>query len=237
MKKLTKDTKVVALTGAGISAESGIRTFRESGGLWENHRIEDIATWNGFVKDPLKVWQFYRERWQQSLQVQPNPAHIALLELEEYLHDNFSLITQNVDGLHTRAGSKHVLEMHGSLGTCFCTECRSRYYMADIPLGQLIPICSKCGAKLRPNIVWFGEIPHYLFEIENKLKTCDVFIIIGTSGVVYPAAGFVMTAKLMGAHTIAVNLDVPENMSFIDEYYAGKSGTILPPLIRTWISE
>lgn len=237
MKRLTRETKVVVLTGAGISAESGIKTFRDSGGLWENHRIEDIATWNGFIKNPARVWQFYRERWQQSRSVQPNPAHLALLELETYLKDNFTLITQNVDGLHTKAGSRNTMAMHGSLDMSLCPECKGRYPMEDLDNTQAVPQCAKCGAKLRPDIVWFGEIPYYLFEIENKLKCCDIFIIVGTSGVVYPAAGFVMTAKLMGAFTVAINLDVPDNMSFIDEFHEGRSGVILPQLVSNWIGK
>ncbi|MDY0151143.1 MAG: NAD-dependent deacylase [Candidatus Cloacimonas sp.] len=229
-------TKVVALTGAGISAESGIRTFRESGGLWESHRVEDVATPQGFEINPSLVWEFYRQRLQQSQKALPNPAHYALVDLENYLGSNFCLITQNVDGLHSRAGSKMPLEMHGSLYSCYCTNCRSKYAMEDINHSVKIPVCEKCGAPLRPDIVWFGEIPYNLFDIENALKHCEHLIIIGTSGTVYPAAGFVMTAKLMGANTIAINLDKPDNLSFIDEFHQGKSGDILPKLVKQWIS-
>ncbi len=234
MKKLSSDNKIVVLTGAGISAESGIRTFRDSGGLWENHRIEDIATYSGFRKNPALVWEFYRNRWEQSKAAKPNAAHHALVELERHLTNNFTLITQNVDGLHGKAGSINLIEMHGSLNRCFCTSCKHKLGTEDTDPHAKIPLCPKCGSYLRPDIVWFGEIPCSLFEIENSLKKCDVFIIIGTSGVVYPAAGFVMTAKLMGAHTIAINLDTPDNLSFLDEFHKGKSGDILPALVKEW---
>ncbi|MDD2228530.1 MAG: NAD-dependent deacylase [Candidatus Cloacimonetes bacterium] len=234
MKKLSRNDKVVVLTGAGISAESGIRTFRDSGGLWENHKVEDVATWSGFEKNPALVWKFYRQRWEDSNATKPNAAHYALVDMEKYFAQHFCLITQNVDGLHRIAGSINPLEMHGNLNYCYCTSCRAKFDMKDTDAHVAIPLCPKCGAYLRPDIVWFGEIPYYLYEIENSLKKCDVFIIIGTSGSVYPAAGFVMTAKLMGAETIAINLDAPDNLSFIDEFHQGKSGTILPSLVKKW---
>ena len=220
------------LTGAGISAESGIKTFRDNDGLWDNHRIEDVADPKAFVKDPAMVWEFYKQRYFQSLSVQPNPAHYALVKLENHIQENFHLITQNVDGLHTKAGSKRVKEMHGRLEKCFCTVCRSNFHLTEIDLAASVPSCLKCGNKLRPDIVWFTEIPYYLYEIEDLLKKCDVFVIVGTSGIVYPAAGFVMTAKLFGARTIAINLEKPENRNFIDEFYQGKSGELLPPMIE-----
>lgn len=219
-----------------MSAESGIRTFRESGGLWEEHRIEDVATPEGWARDPKLVWQFYKHRWQAARKAMPNPAHYALVKLEKHLGDNFALITQNVDGLHTLAGNAHTLEMHGSLDNCFCTECSSRYKLAEIDLAKDIPPCPKCSAALRPDIVWFGEIPYYLSEIEGLLKNCDVFLVVGTSGVVYPAAGFVMTAKYFGAATVAVNLDTSGNSAYIDEFHYGKAGEILPGLVEEWIT-
>jgi NAD-dependent deacetylase len=224
--------KYLVLTGAGISAESGIRTFRDTGGLWEEHSVEEVATPHGFIRNPKLVWDFYKERYSQSLTVKPNPAHYALKKLEDRLGNNFHLITQNVDGLHGRAGSKRVYEMHGRLCSCYCTNCKSRYHMDDVNLAEDIPCCRKCGNSLRPDIVWFGEIPFYLYEIEEHLKTCDVFMVVGTSGTVYPAAGFVMTAKLFGARTIAVNLDKPDNLGFIDEFYLGKSGELIPGIVE-----
>jgi len=223
--------KYLFLTGAGISAESGIRTFRDTGGLWEEHRVEDVASPQGFEKNPHLVWDFYKERYLQIQNVEPNAAHFALKKLEDRLEDSFHLITQNVDGLHYRAGSKRVLEMHGSLNRCYCTECRSKYEMKQVNLNLDIPECSKCGNPLRPDIVWFGEVPYSLYEVESLLKHCDVFVVIGTSGTVYPAAGFVMTAKLFGARTIAVNLHKPDNYGFIDDFLQGKSGDLIPKLV------
>lgn len=234
--KLSKDTRLVVLTGAGISAESGIRTFRDADGLWEDHRVEDIATPKGFRADPARVWQFYKARYQAALAAKPNPAHLALVELESWLGANFSLITQNVDGLHSAAGSAHPLEMHGSLLRCFCTQCRSGYPLAEIDLETDLPACPDCGASLRPDVVWFGEIPYFLEEIANLVENCDLFLMVGTSGVVYPAAGFVMAARFHGAKTVAVNLDKTENQSYIDEFHSGKAGEILPALVREWIT-
>jgi len=224
-------TKILALTGAGISAESGIRTFRDSNGLWEDHRVEDVASPEGFRKDPSTVWEFYKQRYAQSLGVDPNSAHLALVKLEEHFGDSFHLITQNVDGLHFRAGSQRVYEMHGRLQSCFCISCRTHYKVQDIIMESEVPRCKKCGDILRPDIVWFGEIPYYLYEIEDLLKNTDIFLIVGTSGVVYPAAGFVMTAKLFGAYTIGVNLEKPDNLGFFDEFHQGKCGDILPKVV------
>lgn len=235
MIKLTPETHILVLTGAGISAESGIRTFRDSGGLWENHRVEDVATPLGFSRDPRLVWEFYRQRWRDANQAKPNPAHYALAELESQLGDRFRLITQNVDGLHRKAGSERIWEMHGSLDRCLCTRCGSGHQMAEIDLTEPLPHCPQCRGLLRPDIVWFGEIPYFLSEIEEALKHCDIFLIVGTSGAVYPAAGFVMSAKLLGARTVAVNLDPPENSSFIDEFHQGRSGELLPDLLHDWL--
>jgi NAD-dependent deacetylase len=223
--------KYLVLTGAGISAESGIRTFRDTGGLWENHDVMDVASPDGFRRNPAMVWDFYKERYRQSLSVQPNPAHLAFKRLEDALGEGFRLITQNVDGLHERAGSERLYEMHGKLSRCFCSRCGQRFGMEEIDQSEEIPTCSKCGGNLRPDIVWFGEVPYFLYEIEDQLKSCDVFMIVGTSGMVYPAAGFVMTAKLFGAHTIAINLEKPDNFGFIDEFHQGKSGELVPPIV------
>lgn len=219
-----------------MSAESGIRTFREGGGLWEEHRIEDVATPEAWARNPQLVWQFYKQRWRDARKARPNPAHYALVELEQHLGQNFALITQNVDGLHSLAGNANPIEMHGSLDSCFCTRCSTHYKLSGINLTQDIPPCPKCSAALRPDIVWFGEIPYCLEEIEGLLKNCDVFLVVGSSGVVYPAAGFVMTAKYFGAATVAVNLDSSGNSAYIDEFHFGKAGELLPRLVEEWIS-
>ncbi|MDD2331952.1 MAG: NAD-dependent deacylase [Candidatus Cloacimonetes bacterium] len=234
MLKVNHATRVVVLTGAGISAESGIRTFRDSDGLWEQHRIEDVATPEAFQRDPALVWRFYMARYLQSLEAEPNAGHKALVTLEEHTH--FTLITQNVDSLHSRAGNKSVLEMHGRLSSCFCTLCRTRFILPEISFDGDLPYCQRCEGLLRPDIVWFGEVPYYLQEIQSALKKCKIFLIVGTSGVVYPAAGFVMTAKYLGAKTISVNLEKPSNHSFIDEFYPGKAGDVLPGLVQELIS-
>lgn len=229
--------KYLFLTGAGISAESGIKTFRESGGLWDNYPIDVVASPDGFNRDPEFVWTFYKERYYHLLTTKPNPAHYALAKLESNLGKNFHLITQNVDGLHKRAGSKNIYEMHGQLTRCFCIGCHAQYNLSEIDLILPIPRCKVCDSILRPDVVWFGEIPYFLYEIEQQLKDCDYFYIIGTSGTVYPAAGFVMTAKLFGAHTVSVNLERPDNLDFIDEFHKGNCSDLLPLIVKDIIKK
>ncbi len=233
----SKKDKISILTGAGISAASGIKTFRGNDGLWENHRIEEVASPQGFRKNPKFVWNFYKARYKQLRQVRPNPAHFALKKLEDYSGENFFLITQNIDGLHYSAGNKNVIEMHGALRECFCSECGFQTTMDKINLIQAIPECEECEGVLRPNVVWFGEIPYFMKKIENILVNSDYFIIIGTSGVVYPAAGFLRIAKYNGASTIGINLENPQNLSLIDEFHQGKAGELLPELVEEWTSE
>lgn len=222
---------IVVLTGAGISAESGIRTFRASDGLWEEHRVEDVASPEGFDRDPDLVWRFYKERYTQALSVKPNAAHHALVKLERAFPSNFYLITQNVDGLHARAGQESLIEMHGRLRTCLCTNCKLRIDMNTVDLSPSVPRCPKCGGFLRPDIVWFGEIPYELARIESLLQDCVLFLVIGTSGVVYPAAGFLMTAKYFGAKTICVNPDKVPNRDLFDQYYQDTAANTLPGLV------
>lgn len=223
--------KILVLTGAGISAESGLRTFRDSGGLWEEHSIEDVATPEGFHRDTELVWRFYKSRYQQAEQAEPNTGHYALAELEAVYNDSFNIITQNVDGLHQRAGNKRVLEMHGRLRRCFCVKCRKRFEMSMIDLSRSIPVCSDCNGYLRPDIVWFGEIPYYLNEIDQLLRDCDLFMVIGTSGFVYPAAGFVLTARYYGAKTICINPEAPQNNDSFDEFFRASAGSFLPVFV------
>lgn len=234
---ITKGTRIVILTGAGISAESGIQTFRASDGLWENHRVEDVATPQGWNANPQLVWSFYQQRRRQLLDVEPNPAHTALVDLENYL-DNFLLITQNVDNLHGRAGSKQLIHMHGELEKLRCEQCNHIEIMMDRDhLGEELLQCAKCEGRLRPHIVWFSEPPLQLLEIDDALSKCDVFIVIGTSGNVTPASTFLHIAKFEGAHTICINLDPPENVYFFDEFIQGKAGEILPALVQRWIEK
>ncbi len=228
--------RIVVLTGAGISAESGIRTFRDNNGLWEDHDIEDVATPRGFIRNPSLVWKFYKERYAQLATVKPNPAHYALKTLEDALKDRFCLVTQNIDGLHHAAGNKRIYEMHGRLRECLCIGCDTHYQMDAIDLKQEIPLCPACGKYLRPDVVWFGEIPYYMEEIDNKLSRSSYLIVIGTSGVVYPAAGFAAYAKMMKAKIIGINLEAPDNAHFFDEFFQGKSGDILPILVDEWLA-
>jgi NAD-dependent deacetylase len=233
--KISSWTRVIVLTGAGISAESGLRTFRESNGLWENHRVEDVATPEAFAVNPELVWEFYKQRYHNALAAEPNPGHYALAEMERKSGENFQLITQNVDGLHRKAGNKNVHEMHGRLDKCFCTKCKKNYDIKDIDLTAKLPFCKKCGGLLRPDIVWFGEVPYYLDVIDKLIRKCNLFIVVGTSGVVYPAAGFVLAAKFNGAKTVGVNLEQPKNASHFDFFYAGRSGDLLPGLAKHWL--
>tara|TARA_B100000902_G_scaffold372035_1_gene398686 strand:+ start:476 stop:1204 length:729 start_codon:yes stop_codon:yes gene_type:complete len=234
----TKETKVVILTGAGISAESGIRTFRASDGLWEEHRIEDVATPMGWERNPQLVWDFYQARRNQLFEVEPNPGHTALTTLEDHL-DDMLLVTQNVDNLHERAGSKNLIHIHGELEKLRCEECHHVDVMMEPQdLDSSFVSCPVCSnTMMRPHIVWFHEMPMQMAEIENALNQCDVFIAIGTSGHVYPAAGFLASAKQQGSYCIGINLDAPLNYDLFDEFHQGKAGEILPDLVSKWIDK
>ena len=233
------NTKVVILTGAGISAESGIKTFRASDGVWENHRIEDVATPLAWMKNPKMVWEFYQGRRKQLLEVDFNVAHRALVELEKYLEDHFLLITQNVDDLHSRAGSERLIHMHGELRKLRCEECENIVIaMEKSHLTDKFVSCEKCSSnRLRPHIVWFHEMPFKMNEIYDAVGRCDVFIAIGTSGHVYPAAGLLAIAKDVGAHCIGINLEPPENVDLFDEFHQGLAGELVPELISKWIKK
>tara|TARA_B100000614_G_C14544441_1_gene491552 strand:- start:392 stop:1102 length:711 start_codon:yes stop_codon:yes gene_type:complete len=233
---LESDMRVVVLTGAGISAESGIKTFRANDGIWENHRIEDVATPLAWERDPQLVWEFYQNRRRQLLNVNPNPAHKALVSLESYLHE-FLLITQNVDDLHSRAGSKKLIHIHGELRKLRCEMCGEIVNAMDGEhLQDQYVECVQCENKrLRPHIVWFGEMPFKMNEIYHAVGECDVFIAIGTSGHVYPAAGLLSIAKDVGAHCIGINLDPPENVVLFDEFHQGQAGELVPVLVSEWM--
>lgn len=238
MLKVNLDTKIVVLTGAGISAESGIKTFRDSDGLWEEHAIEDIATPYAWQKNPKLVWDFYQKRRNQLERVEPNPAHIALVKIEEHLGNDFLIVTQNVDDLHHRAGSNNVIHMHGELRLLRCEKCNNVFEMMEnMHLTENYVSCTQCENKrLRPHIVWFHETPFQLSEIYQAVENCDLFITIGTSGHVYPAAGLISLAKSCGAICIGVNLDIPVNHDEYDYFYQGKAGELLPDLVTKWLN-
>jgi NAD-dependent deacetylase len=218
----TEDLRIVILTGAGVSAESGVATFRGAGGLWEGHRIEEVASPEGFRRNPSLVQHFYNLRRAALKTVEPNAAHLALAKLEHALgSERVTLITQNVDDLHERAGSNHLLHMHGELLKVRCLSCDTVHPWAD-DLDQ-DSVCSSCRAtgRLRPHIVWFGEVPLYMDEIEHTLVRATHFVAIGTSGRVYPAAGFVNLARQSGAHCIEFNVERSDVSSAFHEHRIG----------------
>ncbi|MEM6680704.1 MAG: Sir2 family NAD+-dependent deacetylase [Pseudomonadota bacterium] len=223
---------IVILTGAGVSAESGVQTFRGPDGLWEGHRVEDVATPEAFARDPDLVQTFYNMRRAALKTVAPNPAHTALARLEAQFSGDVLLVTQNVDDLHERGGSKNLLHMHGALKKVRCTVCGAGFEWED-DLTQATQ-CPSCGAApaLRPDIVWFGEMPHGMRTIEDALARCDLFISIGTSGNVYPAAGFVSMARHYGqAHTLEINLEPSLGASQFHECRHGPAGTLVPVFV------
>jgi NAD-dependent deacetylase len=227
-----KMTNIVILTGAGISAESGISTFRAEDGLWANHRVEDVATPEGFMRDPQLVVDFYNERRAQAAASAPNAAHAALAKLEAAHDGDLLLVTQNVDDLHERGGSNHVLHMHGVLNSALCATCEHRW-PAPMQMAVGDP-CPSCAAPMaRPDIVWFGDMPYQMERIEQALENADIFVAIGTSGNVYPAAGFVQLAAHYGAHTIELNLEPSAVVSQFTETRFGKATQTVPE----WVNE
>ncbi|OBT12176.1 NAD-dependent protein deacylase [Vibrio sp. UCD-FRSSP16_10] len=229
---------IVILTGAGISAESGIQTFRAQDGLWENHRIEDVATPEGFAKDPILVHSFYNMRRQMLLSenIQANAAHLALGELERNLNGKVTVVTQNIDNLHERGGTQNIIHMHGELLKARCSESGQVVdQMDDLNDGDLCHCC-QIPQQMRPHIVWFGEMPLQMDKIYAAIEEADLFISIGTSGVVYPAAGFVHDAKLHGAHTIEVNLQPSAVESEFAEKRYGPASIEVPKLVAELLS-
>ena len=223
---------IVVLTGAGISAESGIATFRGPGGLWEGHRVEDVCTPEALAADPELVHRFYDLRRAALSTVQPNAAHHALARLDAAWEGELLIVTQNVDDLHERAGATRMLHMHGELLSALCAVCGAREPWTDsLPEGST---CATCGsAALRPDIVFFGEMPYEMERIEAALAACDLFVSIGTSGAVYPAAGFVQTARHYGADTLELNLDPSAGSIFFAETRIGAAGMLVP----AWVDE
>ncbi|KHT22893.1 Sir2 family NAD+-dependent deacetylase [Pectobacterium carotovorum] len=233
-----KKPRVVILTGAGISAESGIRTFRAADGLWEEHRVEDVATPEGFQRNPELVQEFYntRRRQLQQPEIMPNAAHLALANLETMLEDNFLLITQNIDNLHERAGSQRVIHMHGELLKIRCSQSGQIFeWTDDLAVGERCHCC-QFPAPLRPHVVWFGEMPLHMDKIYYALSQADYFIAIGTSGHVYPAAGFVHEAHSHGAYTLELNLEPSQVESQFDEKIYGPASAVVPEFVAAWLT-
>jgi NAD-dependent deacetylase len=228
---LKQAQSVAVLTGAGVSAESGVPTFRGNNGLWKQYRAEDLATPGAFARDPKLVWEWYDWRRGLIAQAQPNAGHRALVELEKRV-PSFTLITQNVDGLHELAGSCNVLEVHGSIWNVRCTSCDRERVDRRTPLPDVPPKCD-CGALLRPGVVWFGEtLPTRVWQdAETAARTAQIFLLIGTSAVVYPAAGLAQIAKASGARVVEINIAETVLSDGIDEFLQGPSGELLPQLI------
>lgn len=225
-----KDYKhIVVLTGAGVSAESGLKTFRDNDGLWENHRVEDVATPEAYQRNPKLVQRFYNDRRTQLLQqAQPNAAHIALGHFEKHFKGEFLLVTQNVDNLHEQGGSKNLIHMHGELLKARCPN-SEQVVQCDFDLGpETTCRCCPTPHPLRPHIVWFGEMPLQMDEIETALCQCDLFVSIGTSGNVYPAAGFVELAASMGATCVELNLEPSQNSKRFDVSLQGEASQLVP---------
>ena len=236
VERLTQANSLLVITGAGISAESGIPTFRGADGLWKNYRAEELATLDAFERDPVTVWEWYD--WRRGIigRAEPNPGHLAIKDLED-MFESFLLITQNVDGLHGRTGIRNIVEIHGNLWRTKCTREGKISMLMDVPLRSIPPRCD-CGAVLRPDVVWFGEsIPSYALDLSfNVLEHCDTLIVVGTSGVVYPVASFPQTVKDNGGYVVEVNVEPTPISAIADASLYGNSGDILPMLVK-WLKE
>ena len=224
---------IVILTGAGVSAESGLATFRGPDGLWEGHRVEDVATPEAFVRDPALVHSFYDARRERLGEVEPNAAHQALARLDAEWPGELLIVTQNVDDLHERAGTRRLLHMHGELTSGWCLACDERFgWEGPMGEGASCLVCQVAG-RVRPDIVWFGEMPYQMERIDQALANTDLFVSIGTSGAVYPAAGFVQTARYCGARTLEINLEPSQGSLFFEERRYGPAGVEVPK----WVDE
>ena len=232
MRPMDGIRNIVILTGAGISAESGLRTFRADDGLWEDHRVEDIASPQGFRRDRALVQRFYDMRRKDVMAAAPNGAHLALARLDREWPGELLIVTQNIDDLHERAGAKRVLHMHGEALSAWCTACDARQRWTGTLSDE--PPCPACGERqLRPDIVWFGEMPYQMEHIYAALARADVFVSIGTSGAVYPAAGFVQQAASHGARTLELNLEESQGSRWFDETRLGPASELVPG----WVEE
>jgi NAD-dependent deacetylase len=231
---LAESKQVAVLTGAGISAESGVPTFRGKDGLWQGFRATDLATPQAFAREPKLVWKFYNWRRELLAPLQPNPAHKALIRLEEKV-PQFSLITQNIDDLHHRAGSKNLVELHGNIWMVRCTRCHVVNRNEEVPLPEL-PTCKECGGLLRPHVVWFGEQldPAILDKAVAAIRSCDTMLVIGTSALVQPAASLAIVAKEQDARVVEINLEPTPYSHKLDLALQGKAGEILPQLVEGW---
>lgn len=230
---LERYRSIVVLTGAGISADSGVATFRGPDGLWEGHRVDDVATPGAFRRDPTLVHDFYDARRAKLDTVEPNAGHHALARLDAEWPGDLLVVTQNVDDLHERAGARRLLHMHGELKRGWCLACDGRFpWNGSMGERALCPCCEQVG-QVRPDIVWFGEMPYQMERIDQALMAVDLFVSIGTSGAVYPAAGFVQTARYRGAHCVEINLEPSQGSIFFHETRLGRASDLVP----VWVEE
>jgi NAD-dependent deacetylase len=231
VKRLKSAQSIVFFTGAGISAESGIPIFRGKDGIWNKLKPEELANFDAFLRNPEMVWEWYQHRKHIIKESQPNKAHYAIAQMQQFLPEVI-VVTQNIDNLHKRAGSKIVYELHGNIERNYCIKCRT-FYNGEIEFKDGIPKC-KCGGLIRPDIVWFGELlPQDEFSASEKAsENCDVFIVVGTSAVVYPAASLIFTAKANRAYIIEVNIESTEISHIADESYFGTAGEVLPDILE-----
>ncbi len=234
VERLSRADRLVVLTGAGVSSESGIPTFRGKNGLWENLGAEDLATWEAFQNDPELVWRWYEYRRQMIADSAPNPAHTAIAELERTC-DGLTLVTQNVDGLHARAGSRNPIELHGNIWRGRCTREQTLIDLPDTPLPELPPRCESCGALVRPDVVWFGEpLPPEAYDASyDAASDCDAMLVVGTSALVRPASSLPLVAKHGGAFVVEVNTEYTAISVLIDSTIIGRAGEVLPSLVST----
>lgn len=232
-EKIRKAESVCVLTGAGISAESGVPTFRGVEGLWKRFKPEELASFDAFIKNPDLVWEWYTYRRTVMNEVQPNPGHFALAEMQKFIRD-FTIVTQNVDNLHARAGSRDILELHGNITRSYCIRC-GKYASAEwLEKAKKAPLCEFCGGLVRPDVVWFGEyLPMAAFEeAMDAARRCDLFLCVGTSGVVYPAASIPLTAREHGGFVLEINAEYTDLSPRMSETIIGKSGEILPSIMQ-----
>ncbi len=231
--KLLSAENIMFFTGAGISAESGISTFRGKDGLWNKLKPEELANFDAFLKNPDMVWEWYQYRKKVIHKSKPNPGHKAIARMQEYFNE-VNVVTQNIDNLHQRAGSKSVYELHGSIERNFCVDCKTYFNHQNFGFDDRAPKCKFCGGLIRPDVVWFGEtLPHDIFSAaENAASKCDVCFVVGTSAVVYPAAYIPITAKNSGAFLVEVNIEKTEISSSVNMNLFGKAGEVLPKIIK-----
>jgi NAD-dependent deacetylase len=232
INRLLDAESVVFFTGAGISAESGIATFRGKDGIWNKLKPEELANFNAFIRNPEMVWEWYSHRKDVIHGSNPNPAHIAIAESQD-LFNNVTVVTQNIDNLHRRAGSKTIYELHGNIERNYCIECKTDYN-EELPMEGKIPKCTKCGGLIRPDVVWFGEyLPQDQFKASAAAsRECDIFFVVGTSAVVFPAASLIYTAHDNGAYIVEVNIEETEISYLANQSFYGEAGKILPVIFE-----